>query len=71
MMNIAKKDGLIQSVPYFPMLIEDNVREGFVETPQFRQILKHLPEHLRPLMVFLFATGCRIRCGSEDYVGYG
>jgi integrase len=60
MMNIAKKDGLVQSAPYFPMLTEDNVREGFVETLRFIEILKHLPDHLRPLIVFLFTTGCRV-----------
>jgi hypothetical protein len=35
-MNIARKDGLIHAVPYFPMLREDNVRTGFVETDQFK-----------------------------------
>lgn len=59
-MNIARKDGLISIVPYFPMLRETNVRTGFVEAKQFRELLKHLPAHLHPLMVFLFTTGCRI-----------
>ena len=59
-MNIARKDGLIHAVPYFPMLREDNVRTGFVETDQFKTILSHLPEHLHPLMIFLYRTGCRV-----------
>ena len=59
-MNIARKDGLISVVPYFPMLRETNVRTGFVEAKQFRELLKHLPAHVHPLMVFLFTTGCRI-----------
>lgn len=60
MMNIARKDGLISVVPYFPMLREGNVRTGFVEPGQFRQLLKHLASHLHPLMIFLYTTGCRI-----------
>jgi integrase len=60
MMNLARKDGLIHYVPAFPMLKEDNVRTGFVETERFKELLRQLPEHLHPLMVFLFTTGCRI-----------
>src|SRR6266566_4232544 len=33
---------------------------GFVETDQFKTILSHLPEHLHPLMIFLYRTGCRV-----------
>jgi integrase len=60
MMNLARKDGLIHVVPAFPMLAENNVRDGFIETPQFKELLMLLPEHLHPLMAFLFTTGCRI-----------
>lgn len=60
MLNIAHEDALIPHVPHVPMLAEDNVREGFVETPQFKEILQHLPESLHPLMVLLFTTGFRI-----------
>jgi integrase len=59
-MNIARKDGLISVVPYFPTLREENARTGFVEPQQFRELLKHLAAHLHPLMVFLYTTGCRI-----------
>lgn len=64
-MNIARKDGLISVVPYFPMLREENVRSGFVEPQQFRELLKHLAAHLRPLMVFLYTTGCRIGAATK------
>jgi len=60
MLNLAHEDGLLHAVPYIPKLKEDNVREGFIETPQFREILKHLPEYLHPLMVLLFTTGFRV-----------
>ena len=60
MMYLAKKDGLVPVVPHFPMLEEKNVRKGFVETEQFKSILQHLPEQLRPLVIFLYRTGCRV-----------
>jgi len=60
MMNLAWESSLIHSVPHFPMLAENNVREGFVETDQFKKIIGFLPAHLVPLVVFLYRTGCRI-----------
>lgn len=60
MMNLARKDGLIPAVPAFPMLKEENTRTGFVEVKQFKELLKHLPEYLHPLIVFLYTTGCRV-----------
>lgn len=60
MMYMAKKDSLIPVVPHFPMLEEKNVRKGFVEGEQFKSVLQHLPEQLRPLVVFLYRTGCRV-----------
>jgi hypothetical protein len=38
-MKIARKDGLVSVAPYFPMLKEGNVRTGFVEPPQFKELL--------------------------------
>jgi integrase len=42
------------------MLAEDNVREGFVDADDFKKVLSHLPEQLRPLIVFPYTTGCRL-----------
>jgi len=42
------------------MLKEDNVRKGFVTIEQFRKLREAMPEHLRPLITFLYFTGCRI-----------
>ncbi|PYT80872.1 MAG: hypothetical protein DMG40_11480 [Acidobacteria bacterium] len=50
----------LTQVPYFPMLKEDNVRKGFVTIEQFRKLREAMPEHLRPLITFLYFTGCRI-----------
>ena len=42
------------------MLEEDNVRTGFVDHAQFTVLREAMPEHLRPLITFLYFTGCRI-----------
>lgn len=42
------------------MLKEANVRSGFVTIEQFVQLRDAMPQHLRPLITFLYFTGCRI-----------
>jgi hypothetical protein len=64
-MNIARKDGLIHAVPSFPMMREDNVRSGFIEAEDFKKLLTHVPAYLRPLILFLFTTGCRIGAAQQ------
>ena len=59
-MNIARRDGKMVAIPFFPMLKEDNVRTGFVNRPEFIKLRDAMPEHLRPLLTFLYFTGCRI-----------
>lgn len=60
-MNIAKRDGKLSSVPYFPHLDEsDAVRQGFVEADRFKAIRTALPENLHPLLIFLHTTGIRV-----------
>ena len=59
-MNIARRDGKLASIPFFPMLKEDNVRTGFVNRPDFIKLRDTMPEHLRPLLTFLYFTGCRV-----------
>jgi integrase len=45
--------------PHIPLLEEDNVRVGFFERDQFEVIMKHLPDHVRPVIHFAFITGWR------------
>ena len=45
--------------PYIPMLKENNVRKGFLEYPEFRQLVDALPDHLRMPVEFGYATGRR------------
>jgi integrase len=45
--------------PYIPLLEESNVRVGFFELDQFEATMKHLPDHLRPVIHFAYITGWR------------
>jgi len=45
--------------PYIPLLEENNVRVGFFERDQFEVIMKHLPDHVRPVIHFAYITGWR------------
>jgi len=60
MMNLARREGKSVQFPYFPMLKENNVRKGFLTPAQFTKLRDAMPEHLSPLMTFLYFTGCRI-----------
>jgi hypothetical protein len=42
---------LVYRVPRIPKLKEDNVREGFLELPQYRMILEGLAEPVKPVFV--------------------
>jgi integrase len=42
------------------MLVENNVRQGFLERPQFDALRKHLPAPLRPIATFMYYTGWRV-----------
>ncbi|MBN1458480.1 MAG: tyrosine-type recombinase/integrase [Armatimonadetes bacterium] len=49
----------VAGVPRIPMLAENNVRKGFFEHEEFREVREHLPEELRPVLTFAYYTGCR------------
>jgi integrase len=59
-MNLARREGRSIHAPYFPMLKENNIRKGFIIPAQFIKLRDAMPEHLRPLMTFLYFTGCRV-----------
>ena len=48
-------------MPHIPLLEERNTRDGFFEQHQLASVLAHLPAPLRPVIVFAFITGWRIR----------
>jgi integrase len=49
----------VDRVPYIPMLAENNVREGFLEHPQYLALMEKVPEYLRPVLAFGYTYGWR------------
>ena len=47
--------------PHIALLREDNARQGFFDSEQLRDVLKHLPEELRPVVRFAYITGWRAK----------
>jgi site-specific recombinase XerD len=61
MYRLALRHGLVATMPYVSLLTEHNVRKGFFELDQFREILKHLPTEYRALFEIAYITGWRIK----------
>jgi hypothetical protein len=49
MYRLGLGHGLAGTMPYISLLTEHNVRKGFFELDQFREILKNLPTEYRAL----------------------
>jgi integrase len=47
--------------PHIPMLEVRNARKGFFDREQVEGLLKHLPDHLQPVVRAAYATGWRIK----------
>ena len=43
------------------MLKVDNVRKGFFESEQYRAVLAHLPDYLKPVATIAYITGWRVK----------
>jgi len=61
MFRLAERAGKVAHRPYVPMLREDNVRKGFFDHDEFRRMLSHLPEDLKPVIEVAYVTGWRIK----------
>ena len=46
-------------VPYFPMVAEVHIRQGFLTDEQYESLRDALPDYLRPLFVTAYFTGVR------------
>jgi integrase len=60
MLNLAKREGKLTTVPYIEFQKEPAARKGFLERADFNRLIEILPTHLRPLVTFLYWCGCRI-----------
>jgi integrase len=59
MFTLALQAGKVAGRPHIPSLHISNARQGFFEEPEFRAVLVHLPDYLRPPMTFCYLTGWR------------
>lgn len=59
MLRIANEDGKLQAVPVIRLLKEPPARRGFVELPQFEELVAKLKAHLQPYITFLYFCGGR------------
>jgi integrase len=50
----------VLTIPYFPMVAETNVRQGFLTDEQYAKLRDALPEYLRPLFVTAYFAGVRL-----------
>ena len=61
MFRLAERAGKVAERPYISMLQENNIRKGFFEEPQFRAVLAHLPDDLKPVFEVAYVTGWRVK----------
>ena len=59
MFTLARREGKVTNVPYFPMSKESDPREGFVERPEFEKLRAEMPVNLHAALTFCYETGCR------------
>jgi integrase len=57
--RLAAKAGKVSARPEMSMLHLDNARAGFFEAAQFEAVVRHLPEHLKPVVQVAYLTGWR------------
>ena len=50
----------VNLVPYFPIVAETHVRQGFLSDNQYELLRDALPDYLRPLFITGFFTGVRL-----------
>lgn len=58
--RLGEKVGKVIQRPEVSMLREDNRRKGFFEAVEYRAVLEHLPEELKPVIQTAYITGWRI-----------
>lgn len=57
--NLARKEGRLARAPYFPMLREDNARQGFFEKNEFEAVAAALPSAVADVARFAYLSGWR------------
>ncbi|HUG01909.1 MAG TPA: tyrosine-type recombinase/integrase [Longimicrobiales bacterium] len=57
--RLAVLEGRLSAMPAFPSIAVRNEREGFLSAADLERLVAELPDYLRPLTRFAFATGWR------------
>lgn len=50
----------VSAIPHFPMVREENARQGFLTDQQYAKLRDALPDYLKPLFVVAYFTGVRL-----------
>jgi len=50
----------VVTIPFFPMVHEDNPRQGFLSGQQYAELRDALPDYLKPLFISAYHTGARL-----------
>jgi integrase len=50
----------VVNIPYFPMVTETNVRQGFLTDQQYAKLRDAIPDYLKPIFVTAYFTGVRL-----------
>jgi len=61
-MNLGRKctPPKVYSIPYFPMVKEENARQGFLTDQQYAKLRDEFPDYLKPLFITAYVTGVRL-----------
>jgi integrase len=59
MFNLARKDGKLRDIPYFPTVKEAAARNGFIERREYEALSQALPDYLRLPLALGFFTAMR------------
>jgi integrase len=60
MLNLAREDGKLMTVPKIRMLKPGPARKGFLERGKFEELLANFPLNLQPTVTFLYYCGVRV-----------
>jgi integrase len=58
--RLAEQAGKVAQRPHIAMLTEDNRRTGFFEAAEFKAVVAHLPDYLKPIVMAAYVTGWRV-----------
>jgi hypothetical protein len=59
--RLGARAGKVAARPEFTMLHAENARRGFFAPDQYRAVLEHLPDYLKPLAQASYITGWRTK----------